>query len=385
MARATPKECNAQMLFVALELSKLTWLVAATDRNGVEVRFGRVDAGRIDQLERFLAKVKKRLGLEATGPMSTCYEAGRDGFWLHRALVARGIENVVLDPSSIEVPRRMRHAKTDRLDAGRLLQLLLRLERGERAARVVRVPSPEQEDLRQTHRERERLMSTMTSKTNQIEGLLAAQGVQARGRSVTKNNLDKMRGWDGSPLPRQLHQRLVRAVEAVDLIRKQIAAVDKELRVDFAKHLRKEKQSAGDNVVAVDNAVMLNRLVGVGWYGATVLCRELFNWRDFQNRRQLGGCTGLVSVPRLSGAGGHQQGISRAGRSEVRKLLVEQAWSWLRYQPDSALTKWFHERFGRGKRNRRVGIVAVARKLVVAMWRYLKLGVVPEGAILRGT
>jgi transposase len=172
-------------------------------------------------------------------------------------------------------------------------------------------------------------------------------------------------------------------VKTVEAIREQIRAVDKELQEDFAQCVLKEETHRDDDVVPVSNPVMLNQLVGIGRYGATVLSRELFDWRDFQNRRQVAGCVGLVPVPHLSGAGGHDQGISKAGNARVRKLLVEQAWSWLRYQPESALTRWFNEKFGRGKRNRRVGIVALARRLVVAMWRYLKHGVVPEGALLR--
>jgi transposase len=381
MTRVTRKERSAQMLFIALELSSTVWVAAATDRNGAKMLWAKIDAGSVDELEGFALKAKAKFGMPATAPVRTCYEAGRDGFWVHRALAARGIENLVLDAASIEMPRRQRRVKTDRVDAEKLLRLLMRLDTGERAARVVVVPSVEDEDRRHVTREREKLVVACTTMKNRITGLLASQGVKASS-ALNVKQLEALRLWNGAALPDFLVRRLRRALEQRDFIQAQILSVQRELREDFKDRVAAEEAAVDDDEVPVDNSVMLRQLKGIGEQGSEVLCRELF-WRNFENRRQLAGYTGLVSVPHLSGGGGREGEISKAGNKRVRALLVEQAWAWVRHQPESALTQWFLTRFGKGKRNRRIGIVAVARRLVIALWRYLKDGVVPAGATMR--
>ncbi|HSI03508.1 MAG TPA: IS110 family transposase [Myxococcota bacterium] len=362
------------MLFVALELSRTTWVLAASDRNGVVEKRAMVSAHDYPALERLFVALKKKLGLSPDAVVRTCYEAGRDGFSVHRALVDMGHENVVLDPASIEVSRRA-HAKTDRLDASRLLRLLLRLAGGERAAHVVEVPTEEQEDARHLHREREKLLNSRTSETNRIAGLLATQGIECNGRTLVLDEVDEMSLSSGAPIPPGLRARVARAIEARDLFCRQLRNVEREIKAEL-KTLEASKD------VVDDNPVMLQKLRAIGIHGAFVLAREMF-FRKFKNRRQVGAYTGLVPVPKLSGAGGHVGSISKAGNRRVRRVLVEQAWLWLRHQPNSALSRWFEQRWGTGKRSRRIGIVALARKLAIALWRYLDAGLVPDGATLK--
>jgi transposase len=306
----------------------------------------------------------------------SCYEAGRDGFWLHRFLLSLGVENLVVDSSSIEVNRRSRRAKTDRLDAQKLLMMLIRHDLGEegRVFSVVRVPSVEQEAERQLHRDWEELKKERTLHRNRIQSLLACHGIFLKFGSNFGMCLGSLTLWDGSAVPAKLRERLEREWKRLELVESQI------------RELTKQKQ---EEVTAASNASLqqiqkLATLKGIGLTSAWVFVCEFFSWRQFRNRREIGALAGLVPMPYQSGSSNREQGISKAGNVRLRTMSIEIAWSWLRWQPESQLSLWFRERYGPGqRRSRRAGIVALARKLLVALWRFLEFGVMPEGAILK--
>ena len=354
-----------QALYVAFELSAKTWKLAmSTGESGV--RIVSCAAGDTVALAECLTRGKAKLGLCGDAPVRSCFEAGRDGFWLHRHLESVGVENLVVDSASIEVQRRARRKKTDRLDATKLLTMLLRHFRGERVWSVVRVPTPEQEDARRLSRERERLIKEQTAHKNRIRGLLALHSV--RPRKITAEELERLRLRSGAPLPAQLHAELVRELERLELVRTQLKQVNADVQTQTKSN---------------EKTRTLMKLVAVGERGALVLGRELFGWRRFRNRRELAAAAGLTPTPYASGESMRELGISKSGNRRVRQVLVEMAWMWLRYQPRSALSSWYRARFADGPRLRRIGIVAVARKLLIALWRFVEDGVVPDGARLR--
>ncbi len=359
---------NATVLYMALELSNTKWRLAFGD--DTRQRQVVIGAGDIAGLREQLAKVKEKWGLPPETAVVSCYEAGRDGFWLHRQLAALGIANRVVDAASIEVSRRARRAKTDRLDARALLAKLIRYERGERGVwRVVRVPEVEWEDLRQLHREREDLLNERTRHRNRLSSKLVAQGIRLPLRKDFVARLEEVRLFDGSELPEHLKAGLIREWERLQGVQAQLRAVEQEIGALI---------ETADRTQAV-RALMV--LTGVGWVGAWVLVMELFGWRELTNRRQLASLAGLVPVPYHSGHMERDQGISKAGNRRVRALMIQLAWLWLRYQPDSKHSRWFEERFGGGsKRQRRIGIVALARRLLIDLWRFVDAGVVPQGA-----
>lgn len=304
----------------------------------------------------------------------SCYEAGRDGFWLHRWLLAQGIENRVLDPASIEVPRRRRRVKTDRVDTLGLLRVLLRLDRGEtEMTRVVWVPAPAIEDARRQTRERQRLVHERTAHRNRIQGLLAAQGVTTIevGARDWLDRLTVARTGDGRTLGAALVVEIRREAERLALVERQIKEVETAQRAALMS-----------NTPSAERACKLKRFRGLGEVSANGLTHEAF-WRDFENRRQVSGAFGLTPWPWDSGDMHSDQPISKVGNRRARTLAIECAWLWTFHQPDSALTRWWRLRFANGgKRQRRIGIVALARKLMVALWRYLKEDLIPEGAVL---
>lgn len=382
-------QCNegGAVLYVALELSARTWLLASGVGMGQALRRKPVPAGDRGALRRELAAARARCGLPPTAPVRSCYEAGRDGFWVHRLLTAEGVTNVVVDSSSIEVSRRARRAKTDRLDAEGLWRLLWRYWQGERQVwHVVAVPSVAVEDARHHERLVATLVAERTRWGNRVRGVLAAAGVRLPVDEELPARMAAARDWAGQPLPPGLQAR-VRADWT------QWAAIGAALRAARrAQHeaLRAARTASPAEVATGAPAVTLARqaarlaqLRGVGEGTALTLVKEVFS-RDLQNRRQVGALSGLVPVPYQSGTQHREQGISRAGLRHVRGLLVEVSWQWLRWQPTSTLTLWFHARFGpAGRRPRRIGIVAVARRLLIALWRYHQTGEVPPGAILR--
>jgi transposase len=360
---------------MALELGEKTWKVGFTTGLGQPPRQREVPARAIVCLKREIAAAKERFGLAAETLVASCYEAGRDGFWLHRWLVSIGVESAVVDSSSIQVDRRKRRAKTDRLDLKRLVTMLVRYHQGEREVwRVVRVPSVEEEDARQLHRELQTLRGEQTAHSNRIKGLLSSCGVTLKVDRHLPERLKELRLWDDSALPRDLHQRLLREFERMQLVNRQIRQLEKER----ARRIRGEEKDP-----AVAQVRKLMGLKGIGVNSAWLYVREVFGWREIKNRRQLGAIVGLVGSPYRSGDVNHEQGISKAGNRRMRAMAIEIAWGWLRFQPHSALSRWYERRFGQGgKRLRRIGIVALGRKLLVALWKYLETGVPPEGAEL---
>jgi transposase len=281
------------------------------------------------------------------------------------------VTNVVVDPTSIERDARAKHVKTDRVDAERLVALLVDWDARGRRLRVVRVPSVAEEDARHADRELATAKGVRTAILNRITGLLIAQGVRVRLSSGRALDVAAVRLWDGSPVPPGLQARLAREVAARDAVQQRIAALERDRRAAIAAQA----------TPAAVQMKQLMRLVGMGANGASRFVVEFFAWRAFRNGREIGALAGLTPTPYASGAQDREQGISKAGNARVRTMAIELAWCWLRFQPQSALARWFQERYGGGgKRQRRIGIVAVARKLLIALWRYLETGQVPEGA-----
>ena len=366
---------KTDVLYLAFELGDTQWKLAFTIGLGQKPRLRSMPARDLPRLQEEIAKAKQRFHLTADAPVRSCYEAGRDGFWLDRYLNTYGIHNSVVDSSSIEVNRRQRRAKTDRLDAGKLLNLLLRYHSGEKKVwSVVRVPSAVAEDARQLHRELQELKDERTEHVNRIKGLLTSQGLRAP--TVNKDFaqwLGAARLWDGSAVPSELQKRLLRELERWQLLGRQISLLEDERR----------QRIRCDKTPHVDKVRSLLDLWGMGLNGAWLLVYELFAWRHFDNRKQVGGCVGLTPTPYQSGDSRREQGISKAGNRRLRRLMVELAWCWLRWQPDSELSRWYQSRFGVGNgRSRKIGIVALARKLLIALWKYLEQGELPAGARL---
>jgi transposase len=362
-------------LFMAFELSENAWKLGFTTGPGQNPRERAVAARDQGRLLQEIAQAKRRFGLPESAPVVSCYEAGREGFWLHRFLQAQGIINHVVDSSSIEVNRRKRRAKSDALDVRKLLSMLMRYEYGERQVwRVVRVPSVEAEDQRHLHRALETLKQERASTTTRIKGLLSSQGIRLTSLSKFAEQLEALRLWDGSAIPSGLRRRLLRVYAHHEFLSQQIAELEAERRA----MLRTSQEGN------IDKVRQLMHLKGIGINGAWLLVMEFFGWRELKNRREVGGLAGLTPTPYQSGASAREQGITKSGNRHVRWMTTELAWSWVRYQPESALSCWFRERFGGGgKRLRRIGIVAVARKLLIALWRFLETGVLPEGAGLK--
>jgi transposase len=360
---------EASELYTAFELGEKNWKLALGDGVRSPSRYT-VAAGDTAMLLECIVKAKVRCGLAPQARVRSCYEAGRDGFWLHRWLVAQGIDNIVVDSSSIEVNRRARRAKTDRLDGDKLLSMLIRYHAEEpRVWSVVRVPTAEEEDARRAHRELGRLGHERTAHINRIRALLVLNNVRVKyvgGRLW-------QRWWSdhANELAPGVRAEIERESARLLLVKQQMDTIEAEQRQAVAAGT--EPQVAG-----------LAQLRGIGMGSGWVLAKELFGWRRFRNRREVAGCLGLTPSPYASGESETEQGISKAGNRRVRTLMVELAWSWLRYQPQSELSQWFNRRFaGGGKRMRRIGIVALARRLAIALWRYLEDGLIPDGAQLK--
>jgi transposase len=374
MTRTSEFTVAPACLLLAFELGQRTWKLGFTVGRGQRPRVRSIAAGAVDRLLDEIALAKTRLKLPADAPVVSCFEAGRDGFWLHRYLVAHGITNYVVDSSSIEVNRRARRAKTDRLDLDGLLSLLVRYLEGDRRVwHVVRVPSVSEEDARHLHRTWETVQQDRNRLINRMKGLLATQGVQLPVNGDFLARMNATRLWDGTSLPDGIKQRLTRVGAQLEFLNAQLEELE-----EARAALKKDRQTATGQCVE-----QLQTLRGIGSIGAWLLTTEIFSWRQIQNGRQLGALVGLVPAPYQSGDTSHDQGITRAGNRHVRRMMVQLAWSWLRYQPLSALSRWYRDRFSRGRRMRRIGIVALARKLLIALWRYLVTGAVPEGAIMK--
>ena len=363
---------------VVFELSKAKWKLGVMMPGSQKMSRFTIAGGDLTALAARLATARTkaaRSGKEVR--IVSCYEAGFDAHWLHRWLTDQGVVNYVIDPSSITVDRRARQAKTDRIDLERMMRTLLAYLRGEpRVCSMVHVPTVEDEDRKRRTREREYLIQERTAHTNRIKGLLHAQGI--RDAMPLKpgflKELDGARTGDGRPLPPRLKDEIVREHERLCLLSRQLAALEATNRAE---------QRAAAPASPGAKVVQLAQLKGIGLNSGHGLVNEVF-YRDFKNRRQVGSYIGLTGTPFNSGTLERDQGISKAGNHRARKLAIEIAWLWLSHQPDSELSRWFRERVGTMKgRIRRITIVALARKLMVALWRYLQTGVVPTGAVLR--
>jgi transposase len=365
---------NGPVLYMALELSARRWQLAFGLGLATPSRRRTIPAGDETALRQELAAARQRFGLAATAPVRSCYEAGRDGFWVHRLLERIGVINVVVDSASIEVSRRRRRAKTDRLDAEALLRRLIRYWLGERDQwKVVHVPSVAVEDARHTERSLAMLTAERTRSRNRLHGLLATHGVRLKLTPTFGARLATLATPDGRGLPPGMIARLT-------VTWRLLQAIEQELRTARTAQAAEARAAATPAAVRTQR---LQQLKGIRVHSAAVLAKEVLV-RDLRNRREVGALSGFVPVPYQSGEAGHDQGISRAGLKAVRRILVEVAWSWVRWQPDSALTRWYRTRFGPGGgRLRRIGIVALARKLLIALWRYSEQGIVPAGATLR--
>jgi transposase len=366
-------------LYVALELSKNTWKLGFTTSRTQRARIRDVPARDKTQFLAEVAAAKQRFGLPPDTPTRSCYEAGRDGFWIHRFLDGNGIDNVILEPASIEVNRRAKRAKTDRLDVQKLAQLLVRHHDGEEGVvRIVRVPPPDAEDERLLPRQLRRLKKTRARLTNAMRAALFRHGLDLNPRS--RGYLEELaaaRQWDGQPLPPGLLQELELHWQQFVLVDRQVKDLSRQQRAA----LRDVRRGTIEGTVAQQKAARLTELRGIGDTGAYVLSTEFFAWREFNNRGEVGALAGLTGTPFSSGSENRDQGISKAGNARVRTLMVELAWCWLRFQPDSRTSRWFHEHVGKGgSRSKRKAIVAVARKLLVELWHYVEHGVVPDGA-----
>jgi transposase len=359
-------------LYVAFELGKKEWKLAMTSGVGVDPWLRTVPAGDLRAVERAIAQGRTRFGVPAQAKVVSCYEAGRDGFWIHRALTTMAVANRVVDSSSIEVNRRARRAKSDRIDARKLVRMLVRVCQGEADVwREVRVPTVADEAARQVSRERTDLREEQTALINQMRSWLALWGCalprRRRGEWWTG-----LRDKAGVALPAQVQARLARADARWAVLATQVATLDAQ-------------QTAARKAAPAASALgRLVQLKGIATTSASVLVDEGLVWREFRNRRQIGGVLGFAPMPYDSGETHRDQGISHAGNRRLQAISMELAWNWVRWQPSSPLTEWYRAGFApRSKRLRRIGIVAVARRLMIALWRYVTTGVVPAGAIVK--
>jgi transposase len=374
----TPTRSDNGTVFVAIELSRRSWLVTMHSPDRDRISRHKLAGGDAGGLLALIERVRDRAaqGLGARPAVVSCYEAGYDGFWLHRLLTAAGITNLVFDPASIAVDQRARRAKTDRIDGEHQLRTLMAHCRGEpRVVRTVRVPSVEQEDARRQTRERQRLITEQTAHSNRIKGLLRLVGMEVGHprRRDWLSWLRRQRDWRGEPVPPQLMAEIEREHARLMLVGEQLAAL--------AQSMTAKEAPAAISQIA-ERQAMLRRLKALGSVFSATLTHEVF-YKDFRNRREVAAYVGLAPSPWRSGTTDREQGISKSGNPRARHKAIELAWLWLRHQPDSKLSRWFEERArNASKRIRRIAIVALARQLIVALWRYLTTGLVPEGAVL---
>ena len=370
---------GAVCCLMAIELSKKSWIVAVNTPLSDKISNHTVKGWK--ELLELIDKIRSRVGRELKRPAEfiSCYEAGYDGFWLHRLLEENGVRNYVIDPASLQVDRRARRVKTDNVDVTKLLRSLMAYLRGEpKVWSVVRVPTVAEEDDRRLHRERDRLINERVQHVNRIKGLCAVHGVYHYEplRLDRMKRLEQLRTSDERELPPRVKAEIRRELQRLELVLQMIKVIEKE----------RNAMALGNATSTYGNANKVQQLVKIGSIGpeiATVLVGEVF-YRQFNNRQQVGSYVGLTPSHFQSGPSSRDQGISKAGNPKARTIMLELAWFWIRYQPNSALTIWFRERVGTAKgRIRRIAIVAMARKLLIALWRYVETGVVPTGAKLK--
>lgn len=372
-AQMIPSQVNTEnaTLYIAFELSNAKWKLLFSD--GFKRRQKSIEALNLEGFEQEVEKAKEHFKMAEDLTIYSCYEAGRDGFWLHRYLQGQGVCNYVVDSSSIEVNRRQRRAKTDRIDVVKLINMLIRYLNGEQKLwSVLHVPSVEAEDQRRIQREIDRLKKERTGHSNRIRSLLVLHGIKLKVSRNFLQILDQVRQWDGNKLPSYLEGEIQREYARYQMIGEQLKQLDEQ-----KEHLLQQGGAAARKVR------QLRMVRGIGEVGSWTLSYEFFAWRDFKNVKQVGAGAGLAPTPYDSGDSKIEQGINKAGNGRIRKLMTQLSWQWLRYQPQSQLARWYRQRFGGGgKRMRRVGIIAVARKLLVALWKFLQTGLVPQGAII---
>ena len=366
-------------IFISLELSRSTWLITSLSPGGGErmskhsVRGGDV-AGLLGRFAQIQEKARARTG--RSFPIIMLQEAGLDGFWIHRMMQAQGIESHVVDPASIATSRRRRRAKTDKIDGEALVRALLAYKRGEpRVCAMVKAPTPEEEDRRRLCRERKVLTAERVRHVNRVKGLLFSQGIVGYEplRRDRRARLEELQTGDGRPLPKHLKAQIRRELDRLELLLGQVKAVEAE----------RDALLAAEHTVTPAPAAMLLDIKGIGPEFTAILWSEGF-YRHFENRRQVAAYAGLAPTPWQSGSVDREQGVSKAGNPRLRTTLIQLAWLWLRHQPRSALTLWFQDRIERnGGRRRKTTIVALARKLLVALWKYVTAGVVIEGAVIK--
>lgn len=366
---------------VALELSQSSWVCAFSPPDGGRTGVHKIAAGGVDRLIDILRGQQAKAEQEASRPLNVvlCYEAGYDGFWLARLLNGRGTRTIVFDPASFLMPRRGRLAKTDRLDAEGMTRTLRTWLSGDRAvAREVRIPTIEEEDAKRIERERKHLVQQRTRVVGRIKGLLALHGIRLTAKGIGKRlreRIPTLETGDGRRLPPFLRRDIERMLRHHEFICAQIAEVEKDRQLALSDE--------ASSFPCRDKVRHLATLGGVGETSATILVAEVYH-RQFETRRHVASFIGLAPSPYASGESSRDRGINKAGTKLARQTLVELAWFWLRYQPQSQLSRWWRERFaGKGMRGRKIGIVALARKLSIALWRFVEHGVVPEGATLK--
>lgn len=374
--QAAPIEDNASQdrLNLGIELSRKKWKLGFSDGKASRARVVTIAAQDWEAFGREIEKARRHFRLEAKAAVRSCYEAGREGFWVHRALEHKGIENLVVDAASIDVKRRKR-AKTDRKDAEQLVRQLIRYCRGERDVwSVVRVPTVGSEDARHLHRDMAVLQRERQQHRMRIQSLLFSQGLDVQVTAKLMKQLDSVKCWNGELLPEAMKERIRREYRRLEGAEKDLKLLKKQQETK----LKTEKS------VAMEKVRKLQQLRGVAMASSWIFIMEFFGWRQFRNRREVGSAIGITPTPYQSGDSAHEQGISHAGNGRVRTMAVEIAWSWLRYQPQSRLSQWYKRRFASaGPRMRRIGIVAMARRLMVDLWRYIEMDIVPEGALLK--
>jgi len=381
LAPAAAHDGAVRCLF-AIELSKKSWVVAVNTPLSDKISIYKLKPCDWKELLQLINRIRKRVSEELKKPVEviSCYEAGYDGFWLHRLLEAQGVRNHVIDPASLQVDRRARRAKTDGIDVGKLLRSLMAYLRGEpKVWSVVRVPTVIEEDDRRLHRERSRLINERIQHVNRIKGLLAIHGIYDYEpmHPERMRRLERLRTADHHSLPVRLKAEILRELQRLELVLKMIQTIETERDAIVSAKSKPQQTTSAKKIKD------LVKLKSIGPEFATVLVGEVF-YRIFNNRKQIGSYVGLTPSPFQSGSTSRDQGISKAGNTKARTTMIELAWMWLRYQPDSRLSVWFRERVGNRKgRIKRIAIVAMARKLIIALWRYLETGVVPEGAVLK--
>jgi transposase len=361
------------VLYMAMELSNSSWKLGFS--NGQRKRLKSIEARDRVRLIEEVQLAKSKLGLEQDAKVVVCFEAGRDGHWIYRWLSAEGFKVLEIDSSSIETPQGRKHVKTDRVDVEKLVDMLVCYCLGFRKTfRVVRVPSEEAEADQRLHREDEFLLRQRSRVINRIKGLLANQGiVEVPLKRGFEDWLETVQTWDGSGLSDALKVEIGRLYVQYQLVDAQIVEIEQAY----------QRELLSDTAVAGKRR-QLEKLKSIGPKTSRILSAEVFSWRVFSNGKQVGSMAGLTPTPSQSGDVSREQGISKAGNRRVRRVMIELAWLWLRWQPDSDLSQWFNRRFAHGgKRMRRIGIVALARKLLIALWRYVENGEIPKGAVLK--